>query len=142
MSRSLSIIIIAILQGFISLTSLASGLLLLLLIGGTVQIFPYDLLELPLYLKGLIVLGVAISGFGGVVTYGLWNLKPWGWIGSLIFQVLCIGNNGLAILAGQAITGSVYFSLAFCIALIGALMRPSVRGIFAEIAADSSFESS
>jgi hypothetical protein len=137
MQRSLSITIIAILQGFISVTSLASGIFLGLLITGTVEVWSQDLTTLSLPLKGLVALGLAISLFGVVVTYGLWNLKPWGWMGSLIFQMLCIVNNGLAILAGQSITGGVYFSTAFCIALIGALWMPSVRNVLASPASES-----
>jgi hypothetical protein len=125
--RSLSITIIAILQGFISVASLASGVLLLLLMSGSVQIFSQDLVDLPLYLKGLVALGLAISLFGTVVTYGLWKLRLWGWLGSLIFQIMCIANNGLALLAGQEVNSRVYFSTAISIALIGALWMPSVR---------------
>lgn len=142
MTRSLSISIIAILQGFISLTSLVAGLFLLLLISGKTQVFSHDLVGLPLYLKGLVLLGVAISLLGLTVTYGLWTLKSWGWLGSLVFQCLCIVNNGLAVLAGQAVTGKVYFSVAFCIALIGALMMPSVRNVFGAIAGESDLETS
>jgi hypothetical protein len=127
MQRSLSITVIAILQGFISVTSLATGMFLGLLITGTVQVFSQDLTALSLPLKGLVALGLAISLFGLVVTYGLWHLKTWGWMGSLMFQMLCIVNNGLAVLAGQSVTGRVYFSTVFCIALIGALWVPSVR---------------
>ena len=136
MQRSLSITIIAILQGFISVTSLASGIFLVLLITGKVEILSQDLTMLSLPLKGLVALGLAISLFGVVVTYGLWSLKPWGWIGSLIFQMLCIVNNGLAILAGQSVTGGVYFSTAFCIALMGALWMPSVRNVLASSSPD------
>lgn len=131
MQRSLSITIIAILQGFISITSLASGIFLLLLITGTAKVFSEDLSALPPYLKGLVALGLAISIFGVVVTYGLWQLKPWGWLGSLIFQVMCIVNNGLAVVAGQSLTAGVYFSTALCMALIGALWMPSVRNVIA-----------
>ncbi|MEM1309554.1 MAG: hypothetical protein AAGF98_08765 [Cyanobacteria bacterium P01_H01_bin.153] len=133
-TRSLSIILIAIVQGLVSLSSLASGVFLLLLMTGTVQVFSQDLQELSLPLKGLVAVGFAISLFGLVVTYGLWQLKPWGWTGSIIFQVLCIANNGLTLAAGQEISNSVYFSIAFCITLIAALFLPSVRDVFDAVA--------
>lgn len=130
MSRSLSITLIAIVQGLISLSSLSSGIFLLLLMTGTLQVFSQDLQDLSLALKGLVVVGLAISGYGLVVTYGLWRLKPWGWVGSIIFQGLCIVNNALAVLAGQAVNTRVYFSVAFCLTLMAALYLPSVRDVF------------
>lgn len=129
MQRSLSITIIAILQAIISLSSVASGIFLLLLMTGTVQVFSQDLSELSTYLKGLVAIGLAISLFGIVVTYGLWKLKQWGWIGSLMFQGLCLANNGLAIAAGQEITRNVYLSAIICVALFTALCMPSVREV-------------
>lgn len=135
-TRSLSITLFAIIQGLISLSSLASGIFLLLLMTGTVQVFSQDLQALSLPLKGLVAVGFAISLFGLVVTYGLWQLKPWGWTGSIIFQVLCIANNGLTLAAGQEISTGVYFSIAFCTTLIAALFLPSVRDVFAAAAAE------
>jgi len=137
MSRSLSITFIAIIQGLTSLSSLVSGIFLVLLITGTVQVFSQDLQNLSLSLKGLVAVGLAISLYGLAVTYGLWQLKPWGWIGSIIFQVLCIANNGLALLAGQEISSRVYFSIAFGSTLMAALFLPSVRDVF-EATADES----
>ncbi|MDB9527811.1 hypothetical protein PN498_17585 [Oscillatoria sp. CS-180] len=131
MQRSLGITLIAILQAIISISSVASGIFLLLLITGTVQVFSHDLSELSPSLKGLVALGFAISLFGAVVTCGLWNLKRWGWIGSLMFQALCLANNGLAIALGQEITRNVYLSAIISMALCGALWMPSVREAFA-----------
>lgn len=130
MARSLSIIIIAIVQGFVSVASLASGIFLLLLMTGAVQLFSQDLQALPLLIKGFVLIGFAISLFGIVATYGFWNLKRWGWTGSLIFQVLCIVNNGLLLWAGQEATKSVFFSMALCLSIVGALFLPSVRDVF------------
>ena len=130
MTRSLGLTAIALLQGFISMTSLISGAFLVLLMTGTAQIFSRDLTELSLPLKGLIVLGLAISLFGLVVTVGLWRRQWWGWVGSLIFQSLCIANNGLALLAGQSITLGVGVAIVVCLTLILALCLPSIRTIF------------
>lgn len=130
MPRSLTITLIAIIQGVVSLLALVSGGFLVLLITGTVQVFSQDLQSLSLPLKSLVAVGLAISLFGLVATYGFWQLKPWGWTGSLIFQIMCIANNGLGLLAGQEISPKVYFSIAFCLTLIAALFLPSVRDVF------------
>lgn len=137
MKRSVSIILITLVQGLISLTSLASGIFLVLLMTGTVEVLSRDLSDIPGYLKGLIAFGLAISLFGVVVTYGLWQLKRWGWLGSLIFQVMCIVNNGLAVIAGQSITAAVYFSTAICVASMGVLWMPSVRQLMVPSATEA-----
>lgn len=131
MPRSLSITLVAVLQGIVSVASLVSGLFLLLLLTGRLQVYSQDLTTLPNALKTLVAIGLALSLFGIIVTYGLWQLKSWGWLGSLIFQALCIANNGLAILVGQRITANVYFAIALSLSLIGALCMPSVRSVFA-----------
>ena len=136
MSRSLTIILIAIIQGFVSLLGLVSGIFLVLLMTGAVQVFSQDLQSLSLPLKGLVAMGLAISLFGLAVTYGFWQLKSWGWTGSLIFQVMCIANNGLGLLAGQEVSSRVYFSVAFCVTLIAALFLPSVRDVFEAATSD------
>ena len=129
-SRTPSLILIAVLQGLVSFLAIASGIFLVLLMTGTLQLFSQDLRTLALPLKGLVVAGLAISVFGLVVTYGLWQLKPWGWTGSIIFQFLCIANNGMTLLAGQEISPKVYFSVAFCFTLMAALFLPNVRDLF------------
>ncbi|MGF1459227.1 MAG: hypothetical protein ACFBSG_09390 [Leptolyngbyaceae cyanobacterium] len=130
MSRSLSIVLLTIVQAAMGLLSLTSGIFLLLLVTGTVEVFNQDLQGLSLSLKVLIALGVAISLFGLVVTYGFWRLQSWGWTGSILFQVLCIANNGLASLVGQEISRSALFSVAFSATLIAAFYLPSVRDVF------------
>jgi hypothetical protein len=129
MKRPISILAITLVQSFVSLTSLASGIILLLLTTGRVRFLSQDLSNIPLYLKGLIGLGMAISLWGVVVTYGLWQLKRWGWLGSLMFQLMCVVNNGLAVVAGQSMTVAVYVSTTFCIASIGVLWMPRVRQV-------------
>ncbi|MEM9004675.1 MAG: hypothetical protein AAGE59_14280 [Cyanobacteria bacterium P01_F01_bin.86] len=108
MQRTPGIIVIAIAQFLVSSFSLVAGVFLVLLISGALQVFSQDLTQLSIYLKGLVVLGLAISILGLVVTYGLWTLKRWGWIGSILFQGLCIANNGLGLLLGQSISTGVY----------------------------------
>jgi uncharacterized membrane protein len=135
--RSLTIILLAIVQGGVSLLGCVSGIVLVLLMTGAVQVMSQDLRTLTLPLKGLVALGLAISLFGLVVTYGLWRLQPWGWTGSLIFQVMCIANNGLTLLIRQELSPQVYFSIAFSGTLIAALFLPSVREGFEANAPDA-----
>lgn len=137
MKRNLSILIISIVQLLVSSLSLLAGVFLVLLMTGIVQVLSNDLTGLPSYLKGLVVLGLAISLWGLIVTYGLWTLKRWGWLGSLMFQGLCILNNGLALLAGQPLSAGVYFSVSLCVALGVALYMPSVRDQFVATEAKS-----
>ena len=137
MKRTLGIIIIAIVQFIVSSLSLVAGIFLLMLMTGTVQVFSQDLTELSFYYKGLIVLGFAISLFGLGVTYGLWTLKRWGWVGSLMFQGLCIANNALGLLVGQTISPQVYFSAVLSTGLIAVLCLPSVRTVFLSDSAES-----
>ena len=130
MPRSLTLTAIALVQGFISVMSLVSGICLVLLMTGAAQLFSRDLTGLSLPLKGLIVLGLAISLLGLVVTVGLWRRQRWGWVGSLIFQSLCIANNGLALLAGQSMTLGVGVAIAVCLTLIVVLCLPTIRAAF------------
>ncbi|MEM0981589.1 MAG: hypothetical protein AAGH78_15115 [Cyanobacteria bacterium P01_H01_bin.58] len=117
-------------QFLVSSLSLLSGIFLMLLMTGTVQVLSNDLTGLPNYLKGLVLLGLVISLLGLIVTYGLWALKPWGWLGSLLFQGLCVVNNGLALLAGQHVSAGTYFSVSLCVALGVGLCMPGVRDLF------------
>lgn len=130
MSRTLGISLIALIQFFVSGLSLASGVLLILLMVGQLEIFSADLTRLSLFFKGLVISGWLISLLGVVASIGLWQLKRWGWVGSLLFQGLCLLNNGLAVLGGQAPSFGVYFAAALCTAMIAGLCQPSVRSPF------------
>lgn len=138
MSRPLSVTLLTVVQGIISGLSLVSGFLLVLLLAGMVQVFSHDLTTLSLYLKGLVVLGLVISLLGLVSAYGLWTLKPWGWMGAFIFQLLCLANNGLGLLAGQPVSAGVYISAGIFTGAIFALLLPSVRQVFFPSSASTS----
>lgn len=127
MSRSPGLILVAIAQFIISLISLASGIFLLLLLTGQMQVFSADLTRLSVYFKGLVIAGFGISLLGVAASIGLWYGKRWGWIGSLAFQSLCLLNNGLAIAGGQSPSFGVYFSAILSVALIGGLLLPGIR---------------
>lgn len=127
MNRSLSITLVALAQLGISTLSLVSGVLLILLMTGQIDVFSADLTQLPGYFKGLVVFGLLVSVWGIVAAIGLWRLQRWGWLGSLVFQGLCILNNLLIVLGGRPLTFGVYFSAGVSGALLFALLLPSVR---------------
>ena len=127
MNRSLSITLVALAQLGISTLSLVSGVLLILLMTGQIDVFSADLTQLPGYFKGLVVFGLLVSVWGIVAAIGLWRLQRWGWLGSLVFQGLCILNNLLIVLGGRPLTFGVYFSAGISGALLFALLLPSVR---------------
>jgi hypothetical protein len=130
MSRSWGIGLMAWVQFFVSGLSLMAGVLLILLLTGQVELFAADLTHLSPFFKGLVVAGFLISILGLVSAVGLYQLKRWGWVGSLLFQGLCLLNNGLALLGGQAPSFGVYFSAALCTAMIAGLAQPSIRSAF------------
>jgi hypothetical protein len=127
MKRSLSITLVAIAQFGISALSLVSGITLVLLMTGQLEIFSADLAQLSDYYKGLVFFGLLISLLGMASSIGLWRLQRWGWYGSLLFQGLCILNNVLIVLGGRPLTFGVYFSAGISGALLFALLLPSVR---------------
>ncbi|HEY9736559.1 MAG TPA: hypothetical protein V6D06_09760 [Trichocoleus sp.] len=127
MNRSAGLLLIALVQLFISGLSLVSGVVLILLLAGQIELFSADLTRLSPFFKALVVSGFLISLVGVVSSIGLWLLKPWAWVGSLVFQSLCLLNNGLAVLAGQAPSFGVYFSATLCTAMIAALCLPTIR---------------
>ncbi|MBD0268874.1 MAG: hypothetical protein ICV77_11355 [Cyanobacteria bacterium Co-bin8] len=129
MNRSWGIGLIAWVQFFISGLSLITGALLILLLTGQVELFSADLTRLSPFFKGLVVAGFLISILGMVSAVGLYQLKRWGWVGSLLFQGLCLLNNGLALLGGQAPSFGVYFSATLCTAIIAGLCQPSIRSM-------------
>ena len=119
--------VIALFQGIISGLSVVSGVLLMLLMTGQVQLFSHDLTQLSMALKVLIVLGLVISLEGAIATVGLWQLRSWGWFGSLGFHALCIVNTGLTLAVGQPLNTSVYLSTLTSITLLACLALPTTR---------------
>jgi hypothetical protein len=129
MKRNLSIILVVVAQLGISILSLVSGVLLVLLMAGQLEMFSADLTRLPDYFKALVIFGLFVSLWGIVSSIGLWRLQKWGWLGSLAFQGLCIFNNVLILLGGRPLTFGVYFSAGISGALLFALLLPSVRTV-------------
>jgi hypothetical protein len=130
MEKNLSIKIIAFVQISISLLSLVSGTVLLLLITGQIEVFSANLTQLSAYFKGLVGFGLVVSLWGLVASFGLWRLQQWGWLGSLIFQALCLVNNGLIVLGGRPLTFGVYVSVGISGSLLAWLLLPGMHQRF------------
>ena len=125
--RSLAVTIMAVAQLAHSSLSLVSGGILLLLITGQLHLFSADLTGLSLYFKGLVVTGTVISLVGLVGGIGLWRRRAWGWIAAIVFQGLCLLNNGLALLGGRPPSTGVYVSIGVFVGMLMLLCLPSVR---------------
>jgi hypothetical protein len=130
MEKNLPIKIIALVQIGISLLSLVSGTVLLLLMTGQIEVFSANLTQLSVYFKILIGFGLVASLWGLVVSFGLWRLQRWGWLGSLIFQALCLVNNGLILLGGRPLTFGVYVSVGISVGLLLGLLLPGISQMF------------
>ncbi len=128
--RPLGITLIAIAQFLISILSLGAGVILVLIVTGQLQVMTNDVTVFPLPLKALVGLGLAISSLGLAASVGLWQMQPWGWIISLVFQGLCILNNAVGVVAGQPPSGGIYLSVSLSTAMIVGLCLPSVQSRF------------
>lgn len=128
--RPFGVTLIAIAQFLISILSLGAGIVLVLIVTGQIQVLTSDVTVFPLPLKALVGLGLLISALGLAASVGLWQLKRWGWITSLLFQGLCILNNAVGIVAGQPPSVGVYISVSLSTALIVALCLPAVQSRF------------
>lgn len=110
----MGIIILAVLQLLSALFYLATGALLLL-----------PLLVTPLAILGawfaLIFLIVGIVGL--ILFYGLWTLKSWAWLWTLIINILGI-LGGLGNIMGNII------GLAISIIIVIYLLMPDIRSKF------------
>jgi len=74
---------------------------------------------------GLLGVAVALVGVGTILSlYGLWHLRPWGWILAVVVQFLGVSVN-LSFLGGFAVpgaaTGTHLTSVVVAVALIGYL---------------------
>lgn len=125
--RSLAIRLVALAQLVLSGLSLLSGGILVLLMTGQIQLYSADLSGLEPYYKGLILSGVAISLIGVISAWGLGQQRRWGWLGSVIFQGLCLFNNALAVIAGQPPSVGTYVSAIICTGMFALLCLPQIR---------------
>jgi uncharacterized membrane protein (DUF2068 family) len=104
---------------FNSLTTLALGILDMSA-GQTDQGASYVYLSVPMLILGLFTL---------VLSYGLWNVRPWAWMWMLMTQVLGLVLELIPLFYGQiALVGLV--SIAISILIIVYLLTPGVRAAY------------
>jgi hypothetical protein len=113
--KPIGIVILAILQLISALTSLVFGGLAIM-----------AAMAIPLFgifaaLAGLILLIVGIIGL--ILFYGLWNMKGWAWLWTLI-------ENGLSLLAGLTNPIANIITIAISLVIIIYLFVPSTRDAF------------
>jgi hypothetical protein len=135
MNRPQSVTILAILQLLSAVFSLFDGLVILLfagLFGGIGAALGGA--KVGTVIGGAIALFAAISLIIGIASlilaWGLYELKSWAWMGTLIIHVIAALAQ-LAKMLGSAGTGANFLTLGFAVACIYYLLRPDVKQAFA-----------
>lgn len=84
-------------------------------------------------------IGVLLSLVGGLLGYGLWKLKQWAWILTLIWQILQVLSLGQSLVSSIALGSAsipastlsqLGFQLAIALLILFYLFRPKVRQAF------------
>ena len=135
MNRPQSVTILAILQLLSAIFSLFDGLVILFFagifggIGGAL-----GGAKVGTVIGGAIALFAAISLIIGIasliLTWGLYQLKSWAWMGTLIVHAIAALAQ-LAKLFGTAGAGANFLILGFAVGCIYYLLRPDVKQAFA-----------
>jgi hypothetical protein len=77
----------------------------------------------------LSIVAIVLSLVNFVIAYGLWTLKPWAWIATLVLEgisiLLSLGN----VVSGNGAGGAV-FGIAIAGVIIYYLMQPNVKQAF------------
>lgn len=134
MNRPQSVTILAILQLLSAIFSLFDGLVILFFagifggIGGAL-----GGAKVGTVIGGAIALFAAISLIIGIasliLTWGLYQLKSWAWMGTLIVHAIAALAQ-LAKLFGTAGAGANFLILGFAVGCIYYLLRPDVKQAF------------
>ena len=76
--------------------------------------------------------GVALFGcfIGLLLTYGLFTLKGWAWIITMVFAILGILSDITTLVRGQANPGWIVFELVINAVIIYYLLQPQVKRAF------------
>jgi hypothetical protein len=140
MNRPVGVTIIAVLQLIGSIFSLLIGLGVLILKDAflktlaespefqqSAQDLPPGVLGGVAIFTGVIILVASLIGF--LLTYGLFTLKGWAWIVTLIFSALGILGNLSGIITGQN-RGLAVFQMVISIVIVYYLLRPEVKRAF------------
>lgn len=129
-NRPTGVTILAVLQLIFSVLGLIGGLGVLLFGGQLAETASQQGqagLNGTLQILGLVV--VVSSLIGILLAWGLFTLKGWAWITTLIFQGLGILSN-LASLAQGSNAGGAVFSIVISGVIIYYLLRPEVKQAF------------
>lgn len=141
MNRPIGVIIIAVLQLIGSIMSLLVGLGILIFRDAFLQMlsqspeFQQSAQDLPpgvlggvATFTGVVMLIASLIGF--LLAYGLFTLKGWAWIVTLIFSALGILSNLSSIITGQTNRGFAVIQLVISIVIVYYLWRPEVKRAF------------
>ena len=121
--------------GVVILAALAIITGIISLCGGLASVFSFGLGIIG-SLFGLSEPGGLFSGLYGIAWgaitlffgYGLWNLRPWARMGTMILQGI---NLAYALIALFTPPHVPWFSAVLAIAILWYMMRPSIRAAFA-----------
>lgn len=134
MDRPQSVTILAILQLLSAVFSLFDGLFILLfagIFGGIGAALGGA--KVGTVIGGAIALFAAISLIIGIasliLTWGLYELKSWAWMGTLIIHAIAAIAQ-LAKMLGSAGTAVNFLTLGFAVVCIYYLLRPDVKQAF------------
>ena len=62
-----------------------------------------------------------------IAGYGLWRLRPWAWMLTLVLSIIMFATGVLALVGGDLVTGVIQIALPG--ALVYCLNRPDVRRV-------------
>lgn len=87
---------------------------------------------------GALQAGINIAGaftligvlIGLLLAYGLFNLKRWAWIVTLIFAILGILSDVISLVQGQAMPGLSVLQLVISAVIVYYLLQPQVKRAF------------
>lgn len=86
-----------------------------------------DVGALRIYLS-LALLLISLITF--VLSYGLWNVRPWAWMWMVITQVLSLGLEVIPLFIGGALTYVGIVLITLSIVIVAYLLTPGVRKVF------------
>lgn len=144
MNRPVGVTILAVLQAIVSVLALITALFVWLARANFSEILAQSP-ELQESLEGIppdvlqasMVVGVVffiLFGLIGLwVAWGLFNLKGWAWLTTLIFQGIGIVGNLANLASGIDSPGSIVLQLVISGVVIYYLLRPNVKRAFGKV---------
>lgn len=130
MMRPTGVTILAVLQLIFNLLGLLGGLGFLLLGDRVASSIQEQGQNIPSgAVPALAWVLIIFSLIGLVIAWGLFTLKSWAWLATLIFQALGILNNVASLVQG-ANPGGAVFGIVISGVIIYYLLRPEVKQAF------------